>query len=89
MKTKIVSAADAVALIHEGDTLVCSGFGMVGVPDELLLALEQRFLETAQPRKLHLLFGGGPGDGKEQGLNRIAHEGLVASAIGGHWGLVP
>jgi propionate CoA-transferase len=89
MKSKIVSAADAVALIHEGDTLVCSGFGVVGVPDELLVALEKRFLETAQPRNLHLLFGGGPGDGKDQGLNRIAHAGLIASAIGGHWGLVP
>jgi propionate CoA-transferase len=89
MKSKIVSAADAVALIHDGDTLVCSGFGMVGVPDELLVALEQRFLESALPRGLHLLFGGGPGDGREQGLNRIAHEGLIASAIGGHWGLVP
>jgi propionate CoA-transferase len=89
MKSKIVSAADAVALIHEGDTLVCSGFGVVGVPDELLVALEKRFLETAQPRNLHLLFGGGPGDGKDRGLNRLAHEGLIASAIGGHWGLVP
>ncbi len=89
MKSKIVSAADAVALIHDGDTLVCSGFGVVGVPDELLVALEKRFLETAAPRHLHLLFGGGPGDGKDQGLNRIAHEGLLASAIGGHWGLVP
>jgi propionate CoA-transferase len=89
MKSKIVSAAQAVALIHDGDTLVCSGFGVVGVPDELLLALETRFLETAAPRGLHLLFGGGPGDGKDQGLNRIAHEGLIASAIGGHWGLVP
>jgi propionate CoA-transferase len=89
MKSKIVSAAEAVALIHDGDTLVCSGFGMVGVPDELLVALEARFLESAAPRNLHLLFGGGPGDGKDQGLNRIAHEGLIASAIGGHWGLVP
>ena len=40
MKSKIISAADAVALIHDGDTLVCSGFGMVGVPDQLLVALE-------------------------------------------------
>jgi propionate CoA-transferase len=89
MKSKVVSAAAAIALVHDGDTLVCSGFGVVGVPDELLVALEKRFLETAAPRNLHLLFGGGPGDGKDQGLNRIAHEGLVASAIGGHWGLVP
>jgi len=89
MKSKIVSAQEAIALVHDDDTLICSGFGVVGVPDELLVALEKRFLDTASPRNLHLLFGGGPGDGKEQGLNRLAHEGLVASAIGGHWGLVP
>ena len=46
MKSKIVSAADAVALIHYGDTLVCSGFGMVGVPDELLLALAQAIIDV-------------------------------------------
>jgi propionate CoA-transferase len=80
MKTKIVSPQDV---------LVCSGFGVVGVPDELLLALEERFLRSASPRHLTLLFGGGPGDGKDQGLNRVAHEGLIARAIGGHWGLVP
>lgn len=89
MKSKVVSAAEAVALIHDGDTLVCSGFGVVGVPDELLVALEQRFLQTAQPRNLQLLFGGGPGDAKDQGVNRLAHAGLVAGAIGGHWGMVP
>ncbi len=89
MKSKIVSASEAIALVHDNDTLICSGFGVVGVPDELLVALEKRFLDTAAPRNLHLLFGGGPGDGKEQGLNRLAHEGLIASAIGGHWGLVP
>jgi propionate CoA-transferase len=38
---------------------------------------------------LTVFFGGGPGDGKDQGLNRIAHEGLISRAIGGHWGLVP
>lgn len=89
MKSKVVSAAQAIALIHDGDTLVCSGFGVVGVPDELLVALEARFLETAHPRQLHLVFGGGPGDAKEQGINRLTHPGLVASAIGGHWGMVP
>ncbi len=89
MKSKVVSPQDAVALIHDGDTLVCSGFGVIGVPDELLLALRERFEACQAPRDLTLLFGGGPGDGKEQGLNRIALDGLVSRVIGGHWGLVP
>lgn len=89
MKSKIVSPQEAVALVHDGDTLICSGFGVVGVPDELLVALEQRFTTSAAPRELTVLFGGGPGDGKDRGLNRLAHEGLVRRAIGGHWGLVP
>ena len=38
MKTKEVSAEDAVALVHDNHVLVCSGFGTVGVPDALLQA---------------------------------------------------
>ena len=34
MKSKIVTAEQAIGLIHDGDTLVCSGFGVVGVPDD-------------------------------------------------------
>ena len=89
MKKKIVTAAEAVAIIRDGDTLCCSGFGSNGVPVELLLALEKRFLETKSPNNLTLLFGGGPGDGDQGGMNRIAHEGLLKRVIGGHYGLVP
>ena len=89
MKHKIVSADQAVRLIHDGDTLVCSGFGVVGVPCELTIALERRFLETQSPKGLTLLFGGGPGDGKEAGANHLAHQGMLKRVIGGHWGLVP
>jgi propionate CoA-transferase len=89
MRTKIVSAQEAVAIIRDGDTLCCSGFGANGVPVELILALEQRFLETGAPRDLTLLFGGGPGDGGDGGANHLAHEGLLRRVIGGHYGLVP
>ena len=89
MKSKVVTPQEAVALVHDGDVLVCSGFGVVGVPDELLLALRERFQSSQSPRDLSLLFGGGPGDGKDQGLNRLALDGLVKRAIGGHWGLIP
>jgi propionate CoA-transferase len=89
MRNKIVSARDAVAVIRPGDTLATSGFVGIGTPDELLAALSARFVETGEPRNLTLVFAAGQGDGKERGLNRLGHDGLLKRAIGGHWGLVP
>ena len=89
MKNKIVSATEAIAIIRDGDTIACSGFVGSGTPDELIVALEKRFVETASPRDLTLLFAAGPGDGKERGLNRLARDGMIKRAVGGHWGMVP
>jgi propionate CoA-transferase len=89
VKNKIVSAAEAAAIIRDGDTLASSGFVGIGTPDELIAALEKRFLETGGPRDLTLVFAAAPGDGKDRGLNRLAHPGLVKCVIGGHWSLVP
>jgi propionate CoA-transferase len=84
-----VSTAEAVAIIRDGDTVAFSGFVGSGTPEELIAGLQQRFAETGSPRDLTLVFAAAPGDGKERGLNRLAHEGLVRRAIGGHWSLVP
>ena len=46
MRNKVTSATDAVSLILDGDTVCSSGFVGVGVPNELLLALERRFLDN-------------------------------------------
>jgi propionate CoA-transferase len=89
VKNKIVSAAEAIAIIRDGDTVACSGFIGSGTPDELVCALEKRFLDTGSPRDLTLVFAAAPGDGKDRGLNRLARDGLVRRAIGGHWALVP
>ena len=85
MRKKVVSASEAVAILRDGDTLCCSGFGSNGVPVELVLALEKRFVETGSPKELTLLFGGGPGDGVEGGVNHLAHEGMLKRVIGGHY----
>ena len=61
MKNKVVSAAEAVAIIRDRDTVACSGFVGTGTPDELIVALEKRFLETGTPERPHAGVRGGAG----------------------------
>jgi len=89
MVDKIVTLEDAVALIGDNDTVCVSGFVGIGTPECLLRGIEERFVSDQSPRDLSLLFAAAPGDGKDAGLNRIAKEGLIKRAIGGHWSLVP
>ena len=89
MVDKVVSLEDAIATIDDNDTVCVSGFVGIGTPECLLKGLENRFLKDNSPKDISLLFAAAPGDGKDQGLNRLAHPGLVKRAIGGHWSLVP
>jgi propionate CoA-transferase len=89
MLKKIIPAEDAISVLHDGDILATAGYGGHGVPEQLLVTLERRFLETGTPRGLTLLHSTGQGDGKERGLNHLAHEGLLRRVIGGHFGLAP
>lgn len=90
-RNKIVSAEDAVRVIQNGDTVVFGGFAGVGAAEEIAAALENYYLQTRNPRDLTLMFAvaTGPGDDSPKGLNHLAHEGLLARIIGGHWGLAP
>ncbi|HPC85618.1 MAG TPA: CoA-transferase, partial [Smithellaceae bacterium] len=85
---KVVSLEDAMRVIRDGDTIAVNGF--VGYsPEELLQGLEDRFLKTGEPKNLTIIVAAGIGDGREKGVNRLAHDGLVRRVIAGHWGLIP
>jgi propionate CoA-transferase len=88
-RDKVVSAAEAIRLIQNGDNVAIGGFGGQCFPEELTIALEQRFLSTGSPRDLGIVFTVAQGDRTGRGLDRICHEGLLSRAVGGHWGMSP
>ena len=88
-KNKIVSPAEAMAEIKDGDVLAVEGFLGSGTAEELCLALEKRYLETKAPKNLTLIHSSGPGDAATRGINHLAHKGLFKRVISGHFGLVP
>jgi propionate CoA-transferase len=88
-RNKIIAADEAARVVLNNDTVAISGFGGTGVPEELAIALETRFLETGAPRDLTLIYAAGMGDGKTRGINHFAHEGMVKRVIGGYWGQAP
>ena len=87
--SKVISAKEAAALVKNGDTLAIGGFVGSGVPEELLIALQERFQETKNPRELTIFHTAGIGDAKTRGGNHVGLEGMVKKLYCAHIGLEP
>lgn len=86
---RIITAEKAARLIKSQECIATSGFAFLSVPEEILSSLENRYLRELFPKDLTLMFAAAQGDGKDKGLNHLAHEGLVKRIIGGHFNLAP
>lgn len=86
---KVITAYEVISYIKDNDTVAIDGFIGSVVPEEILIALEKHFIDTKTPQNLTFIYAAGVGDGKDRGMNHLAHEKLIKRVIGGHWGLAP
>lgn len=87
--SKVITAQQAAALITDGAVIGAAVAGLAGWPEEVAIALEQRFLETGAPRNLTLVHAAGNGNFKDKGANHFAYPGMIKRWIGGHVGASP
>jgi len=89
MSKQFLTAKEAAALVTDGATVATDGFVQIGAAEEVLEALEERFLSEGHPKDLTYYYAAGQGDGKTRCGNHFGNEGMVKRIVGGHWGLAP
>lgn len=88
MINKVISAQSAVDFIQNGSTISVVGFTLMGACETILKEIESRFLEKRTPSQLTLIHCAGHSD-RVNGIQHLAHKGLVQRIVGSHWGLAP
>ena len=58
---QIISPQEAAGLIQDGDVVVFAADGLVSFPNEIVDAVEQRFLKEGHPAKITSLRAAGMG----------------------------
>jgi propionate CoA-transferase len=84
--TKFITAGEAAALVPDGATVGLCGMGLNGWPEEIALAIAERYHETGHPAGINLKQGSAMGDWKERGVTRLGAPGLVAKWSAAHIG---
>ena len=97
-KGKVVSAAEAVRLIRDGDTVATGGFVGIGFAEEIAIALEELY---PRERSRRAVYAGQADEPRRWSMPPARATARIAASIisrmrawckrviGGHWGLVP
>jgi len=84
--SKVVSSAQAAALINDGDVLTVSSSSGLGCPDATLAAIGARFLREGHPRDLTALHPIAAGDMYGiRGMDHLAQPGLLKKVLAGSY----
>jgi len=83
---KVITAAQAAALIRDGDVVSISSSSGLGCPDKVLAAIGERFDREGAPRNLTTLHPIAAGDMYGiKGIDHIARPGLLARVLAGSY----
>lgn len=83
---KLVSADQAASLIQDNATIFLGGLAMISLPEEVLKAIERRFLDSGHPRALTTWACGAIGNSRDGGMVHFAHAGMIRRTVAGHFG---
>jgi len=81
---RVIPVDKAIAIIQDGDSILIGGSGGGhAVAEGLIVSLERRYLDTGKPENISILHPVGIGDGIDQGVNHLAHRGLLKRIVAG------
>ena len=89
---KLITAKEAADFVKDGDAVICTTFGASGVPEDIFMELEKKFLETGHPANLTYTHAAGSGsfaaladeNGFCRGEDHICHTGMLKNWIASH-----
>ena len=92
---KIITAKEAAAMVKDGDNICVASFGASGAPEEIIMEVEKRFLETGHPADLGYTHAAGGGSFAKNGYDvdgvhycraedHLAHPGCITRWIASH-----
>ena len=88
--SKIITAAQAAALVKDGCTLTTTGFNGFGCPEDLIMSLATHYDQTGHPKDVTLVKCTSQGDGQGRGVSHLAERpGMFKELILSHMGYDP